>query len=152
MEFVANGIDRLVRLEVEDQVLAQLSGSKLPAFGQLQLLAKLVQRLDRKFFLVSLQDINVAVGINEFVDRLILGIHHSLCLLRCEDFVWLGARCCFQSREDRHRASTPPNEAFVPNNTVCESIIQKCGPFFSTLSAWNCLRIFLRSSEFQSLA
>ena len=28
----------------------------------------------------------------------------------------------------KHRASMPPNDAFVPNDTVRESIIQNCGP------------------------
>ena len=42
------------------------------------LFAELGERFDRELRIVSMQDIDVAVGIDEFEDRLALGIDHRL--------------------------------------------------------------------------
>ena len=63
----------------------------MPALGQLlHLFAELGERFDRELRIVSLQDIVVAVGIDEFEDRLALGIDHPLRLFRHEDLEYWG--------------------------------------------------------------
>ena len=54
------------------------------------LFAELGERFDRELRIVSLQDIDVAVGIDEFEDRLALGIDHPLRLFRHEDLGYWG--------------------------------------------------------------
>ena len=67
------------RQEVEDQVLGEDSGAVLPGFGQLlQLLAQPGQRVDRKLLLVSLHHVNIAVRIDELMNRLAIAVHHLL--------------------------------------------------------------------------
>src|SRR6266487_2536811 len=64
-ELVPDGVDRLVRLEVQDQVRCQGAGSVLPALGQLlHLLAEFRERFDRVRLIVSLQNVGFAVGID----------------------------------------------------------------------------------------
>jgi hypothetical protein len=53
--------------------------------------AELGERFDRELRIVSLQDIDVAVGIDEFEDRLALGVDHPLRLFRHEDLGYWGA-------------------------------------------------------------
>ena len=53
-------------------------------------------RLDRELRIVSLQDIVVAVGIDEFEDRLALGIDHPLRLFRHEDLGYWGVTDVFR--------------------------------------------------------
>src|SRR6266566_1670336 len=55
-ELVPDGVDRLVRLKVQDKVRCQGAGSVLPALGQLlHLLAEFRERFDRVRLIVSLQ-------------------------------------------------------------------------------------------------
>ena len=80
-----------VESEVQHQVFGQGSRAVLPALGQLlHLFAELGERFDRELRIVSLQDIDVAVGIDEFEDRLALGIDHPLRLFRHEDLGYWG--------------------------------------------------------------
>ena len=91
MEFISDGVDRFVGSEVQHQVFGQGSRAVLPALGQLlHLFAELGERFDRELRIVSLQDIVVAVGIDEFEDRLALGINHPLRLFRHEDLRYWG--------------------------------------------------------------
>jgi hypothetical protein len=99
MVFVADGINGLIGFEIQHQVLVKVSRSELLASRQLQLLAKLGERVDWKSFLVGLQDVDVAVGIDELIDGLTLCVNHPLRFLRGEDFIGLGARCGLQSRK-----------------------------------------------------
>jgi hypothetical protein len=54
MEFVPNGVDRLIRREVQDQVLAQVFRAELPTIWQLQVLAELRKCVERELLLVRL--------------------------------------------------------------------------------------------------
>jgi len=91
MEFISDGVDRFVGSEVQHQVFGQGSRAVLPALGQLlHLFAELGELFDRELRIVSLQDIDVAVGIDEFEDRLALGIDHPLRLFRHEDLGYWG--------------------------------------------------------------
>ena len=83
--------------EVQHQVFGQGSRAVLPALGQLlHLFAELGERFDRELRIVSLQDIVVAVGIDEFEDRLALGIDHPLRLFRHEDLGYWGVTDVFR--------------------------------------------------------
>jgi hypothetical protein len=73
----------------------QGSRAALPALGQLlHLFAELGERFDRELRIVSLQD--MAVGIDEFEDRLALGIEHPLRLFRHKDLGYWGVTEVFR--------------------------------------------------------
>ena len=78
---------------------------------------ELGERFDRELLIVSLHDVFVAIGIYEFVNRLALGIHHLLCLLRHEDGVGVSTRLFFgDGKGDRSR---PPGCLCQPS--LCRS-------------------------------
>src|SRR6266545_2151562 len=107
-EFVPYGIDRLIRPELENQILGRGPRTVLPALGQLlHLLAEGRERVDREPVIVRLQDVGMPFGVDELVDRLARGVDQLLCLFRREDLVRHGTMCRLQSDMEAQLGSPP---------------------------------------------